>query len=55
MHLFISIRDGAKRKLREQYEEVADWFWWCYEAETKRSFAQRWRSFMQRSARIIVG
>lgn len=49
LHLFISIRDGSKRKFREQYEEVADWFWWCYEAETKRSFAQRWRSLMQRA------
>jgi beta-mannanase len=47
LHLIISIRDGAKKKFREHYEEVADWFWWCYEAETKRGFAQRWKSFMR--------
>ena len=49
LHLIISIRDGAKKKFREHYEEVADWFWWCYEAETKRGFAQRWKSFMRRA------
>jgi len=29
---------------------VADAFWWCYEAETRRSFAQRWRAFVDRCA-----
>ncbi|MGK0190653.1 MAG: hypothetical protein ACI9R3_006483, partial [Verrucomicrobiales bacterium] len=46
LHLIISIRDGAKKKFREHHEEVADWFWWCYEAETKRGFAQRWKSLI---------
>lgn len=47
LHLFIALRDGCKRKYREQFEAVADGFWWCYEAESKRSFAQRWRAFME--------
>jgi len=37
LHLYIAMRDGCKRKYREQFELVADAFWWCYEAETKRS------------------
>lgn len=48
LHLYIAMRDGCKRKYREQFELVADAFWWCYEAETKRSFAQRWRAFVER-------
>jgi len=50
LHLYIAIRDGCKRKYRDQFEAVADSFWWCYEAETKRSFSQRWRAFLQRCA-----
>ena len=50
LHLYIAMRDGCKRKYREQFELVADAFWWCYEAETKRSFAQRWRAFVDRCA-----
>ncbi len=46
LHLYIAMRDGCKRKYREQFEAVADAFWWCYEAETKRGFAQRWRAFV---------
>jgi hypothetical protein len=48
LHLYIAIRDGCKRKYRDQFEAVADAFWWCYEAETKRSFSQRWRAFLDR-------
>jgi len=50
LHLYIAMRDGCKRKYREQFEAVADAFWWCYEAETKRAFAQRWRAFVERCA-----
>ena len=46
LHLYIGMRDGCKRKYRDQFEAVADVFWWCYEAETKRGFAQRWRAFV---------
>jgi hypothetical protein len=46
LHLYIAMRDGCKRKYREQFEAVADAFWRCYEAETKRGFAQRWRAFV---------
>lgn len=48
LHLYIAIRDGCKKKYREQFEEVADDFWNCYEAPTKGGFAQRWRAFMKK-------
>ena len=47
LHLFIAIRDGCKRKYREQFELIGNEFWYCYEAGTKRSFAQRWSAFMR--------
>ena len=47
LHLFIALRDGCKRKYREDFEVVATGLWWCYEAETKRAFAQRWRSLIK--------
>jgi hypothetical protein len=46
LHLYIAIRDGCKKKYREQFEEVADDLWNCYDAPTKRSFAQRWKAFI---------
>ena len=48
LHLFIGIRDGCKRKYREQFEVIASDFWYCYEAGTKRGFALRWSAFMKR-------
>jgi hypothetical protein len=48
LHLYIAIRDGCKKKYREQFEEVADDFWNCYDAPTKDSFAQRWRAFIEK-------
>jgi hypothetical protein len=47
LHLYIALRDGCKRKHRLEFETAATGLWWCYEAETKRSFAQRWRSLMK--------
>jgi hypothetical protein len=47
LHLYISLRDGAKKKYAEIFQEVADYLWWTYEATSKRSFAQRWLSFMR--------
>lgn len=47
LHLYIALRDGCKRKYKEQFEGVADGFWYCFEAETKRSFVQRWRAFIK--------
>ena len=48
LHLYIAIRDGCKKKYREQFGEVADDFWDCYEAPTKAGFSQRWRAFVQK-------
>lgn len=47
LHLFIALRDGCKLKYREQFELIANEFWYCYEAGTKRSFAQRWSALMK--------
>ena len=46
LHLYISLRDGAKKKHAEIFGEIADYLWWAYEATSKRSFAQRWSSLM---------
>lgn len=48
LHLYIAIRDGCKKKYREQFEEVADDFWNCYDAQTKGGFAQRWSAFIKK-------
>ena len=47
LHLYISLRDGAKKKYAEIFQEVADRLWWAYESDSKRSFAQRWLSLMR--------
>ena len=52
LHLFIALRDGCKRKYKEQFEGVADGFWYCYEAETKSSFVQRWRRLSRPVSRM---
>jgi len=47
LHLYIAIRDGCKRKYREQFEVIATELWHCYAAQTKRGFAQRWNVMMK--------
>lgn len=47
LHLYISLRDGAKKKYPEKFREIADLLWWTYAATSLRSFAQRWVSFMR--------
>ena len=43
LHIFIKIRDRAKRKHKDIFDEVATKLWDCYEAEDKAKFVQRVR------------
>lgn len=43
LHIFIKIRDRAKRKYKDIFDEVATKLWHCYEAESKAKFVQRVR------------
>ena len=46
LHLYIAIRDGCKKKYREQFKEIADALWDCYEAPTKEKFIELWGAMM---------
>ena len=43
LHIFIKLRDGAKKKFKSIFEEVAGRLWECYRAKCKASFSQRVR------------
>ena len=43
LHVFIKIRDRAKKKFKQLFEETADKLWECYQAPNKSSFSQRIR------------
>jgi hypothetical protein len=47
LHVFIKIRDRAKKKYRDIYENVASKLWECYRAESKMSFSQRIRRLVE--------
>ncbi len=47
LHLYISIRDRAKKKHAEIFGEIADQLWDAYGAPTKQAFSQRWKTLMQ--------
>ena len=47
LHVYIKIRDRAKKKYKGLFVEVASKFWDCYHAENKRSFSQRIRRLAQ--------
>jgi hypothetical protein len=47
LHVFIKIRDRAKKKYKDLFVEVASKLWDCYHAENKRSFCQRIRRLAQ--------
>ena len=48
LHVFIKMRDRAKKKFREIFNSVATQLWHCYQADTKRSFSQRIRRLKDR-------
>ncbi|WP_231714128.1 hypothetical protein [Desulfosarcina ovata] len=43
LHVFIKIRDRAKKKYRDIFENATSKLWECYRAESKASFSQRIR------------
>ena len=47
LHVFIKIRDRAKKKHRVLFEKVASKLWECYRAESKTSFSQRIRRLVE--------
>ena len=47
MHVFIKIRDRAKKKYKDIFTEAASKLWNCYHAENKRSFSQRVRRLVE--------
>jgi len=49
LHVFIKIRDRAKRKYKDIFTEAASKLWDCYHAENKRSFSQRVRRLVDQN------
>jgi hypothetical protein len=47
LHVFIKIRDRGKKKYKDIFGKIADKLWNCYRADTKRSFSQRIRRFIE--------
>jgi len=46
LHLYIALRDGAKKKHAEVFREIADKLWDAYAAPAKEIFTQRWKDLM---------
>ena len=51
-HTFISIRDRAKKKFGEIYDEVAEKLWDCHNAVTGASFSQRVGRFSEWAEKV---
>ncbi len=49
LHAFISIRDRAKKKHRDLFDEIAEAVWHAYRAQNKRSFSQRIRRLREKA------
>ena len=47
LHVFIKIRDRAKKKYKDIYNEAASKLWDCYHAEKKITFSQRIRRLIE--------
>jgi len=47
LHVFIKIRDRAKKKYKDIFIDAATRLWECYRAEDKRSFSQRIRRLIE--------
>ena len=47
LHVFIKIRDRARKKYQDIFHEAASKLWNCYHAETKVSFSQRIRRLIE--------
>jgi len=47
LHVFIKIRDRAKKKYKDIFEKAASKLWDCYHAENKITFSQRIRRLIE--------
>jgi len=47
LHVFIKIRDRAKKKYKDTFNEAATKLWDCYDAENKTTFSQRIRRLVE--------
>lgn len=47
LHVFIKIRDRAKKKYKDIFNEAASKLWDCYHAEKKNTFSQRIRRLVE--------
>ena len=47
LHVFIKIRDRAKKKYSNIFDQAASKLWDCYQAENKTSFSQRIRRLIE--------
>lgn len=47
LHVFIKIRDRAKKKYKDIFDQAATKLWDCYQAENKAAFAQRIRRLVE--------
>jgi hypothetical protein len=47
LHVFIKIRDRAKKKYKDIFDQAATKLWDCYRAENKAAFAQRIRRLVE--------
>ena len=47
LHVFIKIRDRAKRKYKDIFDEAASKLWDCYHAENEIAFSQRIRRLIE--------
>ena len=47
LHVFIKIRDRAKKKYKDIFDDAASKLWDCYHAENKIAFAQRIRRLIE--------
>jgi len=47
LHVFIKIRDRAKKKYKDIFTKVATKLWDCYRAETKAAFSQQIRRLIE--------
>jgi len=54
LHMFISVRDRAKKKFGEIYDELAEKLWDCYNATTRASFSQRVRRFAEWAEKLSL-
>jgi hypothetical protein len=47
LHVFIKIRDRAKKKYKDSFDQAASKLWDCYKAENKTTFSQRIRRLIE--------